>query len=69
MLNTAVQSKDYVATNLQPGTNYSFKIESRNQIGYSLFSNEIRLVTAKRPDAPINLANVPAVTSGSQAGL
>jgi hypothetical protein len=44
-------------------------VTARNTVGSSLYSEEISILAAKVPDAPINLVNVPAVTTAYQVGL
>lgn len=48
---------------------YSLKVTSRNSVGSSLQSEAISIRAAKKPNAPILLANVPSVTTGYQIGL
>ena len=49
---------------------YKFKVESRNTFGYSLtFSNEILVLAANVPDAPVALFNNAAVTAAGVIGL
>lgn len=40
----------YVATGLQYGTTYSFKVESRNSYGYSTYSSVFSILCAIEPD-------------------
>ena len=54
---------------LVAGQTYKFKVSARNSVGTSLDSLELSILAAKRPDAPINLANVPEVTTAYQVGL
>ena len=54
---------------LTPDTIYSFKVSARNSVGLSLQSVPVSIRAAEIPDAPINLANVPEVTSAYQIGL
>lgn len=54
---------------LNPGLTYSFYVRARNSVGVSLNSDPITILVAKAPDAPINLQNVPALTTGYQVGL
>ena len=54
---------------LNPGLTYSFYVRARNSVGVSLESEPIAILVAKAPDAPINLQNVPALTTGYQIGL
>lgn len=52
------------------GSEYTFKVESRNAYGYSTsYSNEITILQVQLPDAPISLANNVAITSSSVVGL
>ena len=64
MLDDAVLDKFYVtAVTLTPGVTYKFKVTARNTVGSSLYSAETLILAAKLPDAPLNLANVPGITS------
>jgi len=54
---------------LTPNTIYSFKVTARNSVGSSALSAAVSIRAAKIPDAPINIANVPAITTGYQIGL
>ena len=65
MLATGVTSKNFVVTNILTGKNYAFKIESRNQIGYSVMSKVALVLSPMRPDAPVSLANVASITNES----
>lgn len=65
MLATGVTSKIFVVTNILTGKNYAFKIESRNQIGYSVMSKVALVLSPMRPDAPVSLANVASITNES----
>jgi hypothetical protein len=38
-------------------------------VGSSLESGEVVILAAKTPDAPLNLLNVPAITTAYQIGL
>jgi len=38
-------------------------VTARNEVGSSVYSEEISILAAKVPDAPINLADVPLVTT------
>ena len=73
MLKSGITAKSYDFTGLTLGNTYQFKIESRNQIGYSSFSNEISVLTTLKenmlvintPDATnitTVVVNTPAVT-------
>lgn len=42
---------------------------SRNTVGDSDLSNVIAILAAKLPDAPLNLVEVPGLTTGYQVGL
>jgi len=49
---------------------YKFKVESRNAFGYSSsFSNEVSIRAAKKPTAPLNLANDATITASGIIGL
>lgn len=54
---------------LEKGVTYAFKIKARNTVGYSLFSEPITILVAKQPDAPLNVANVPGLTTAYQVGV
>ena len=54
---------------LEPGVTYTFKIESRNLVGYSDYSNTVAILAAQIPDPPIYLADVPAATKADRIGL
>lgn len=69
-LATGVTSTSYTTTiTLTPGTTYKFKIEARNTYGYSDLSDEVSILAAQVPDAPVSLANDATVTSSTQVGL
>ena len=49
---------------------YTFKVESRNAIGYSTsFSNEVTILAASVPDAPLSLANNLFITASGIISL
>ena len=48
---------------------YSFKVKARNSVGFSLLSEEISIRAAEVPLGPINLVNVPLITSAYQIGV
>jgi len=52
VLATGLTSAEYLATGLTSGTNYEFKVESRNSYGYSAFSSTTTLLCAYVPEAP-----------------
>jgi len=54
---------------LTPNTIYTFKITARNSVGSSLQSASVSIRAAELPDAPINLVNVPLITTAYQIGL
>jgi hypothetical protein len=55
---------------LTVGKTYAFKIRARNTVGLSLYSEIIDILAAQPPDAPLNVANVPAPTTTAwQIGL
>lgn len=49
---TTVTSESYTATGLTPGNTYKFKVQSRNSVGYSTYSNEVSVLAAQVPDQP-----------------
>ena len=64
LLDGAVTDRFYVTlVTLTPGTTYTFKVTARNTVGTSLDSETVSILAAKEPDAPINLNNVPEVTT------
>jgi len=70
LLNNAVTDLFYLTTvPLTAGTTYKFKVTARNSVGSSLDSAAVSILAAKLPDAPINLANVPANTNAYQIGM
>lgn len=42
----------YLAESLVPGNTYKFKIQSRNSVGYSPFSNEVSILAGEAPSTP-----------------
>jgi hypothetical protein len=44
-------------------------MESRNQVGHSPFSNEISVISAVLPDAPLNVVSNPQITTAGIIGL
>ena len=42
----------YVATGLSTGDLYQFKVEARNEFGYSQFSETVAILAAQVPDKP-----------------
>jgi hypothetical protein len=46
VLETSVTSNPYTAIALTTGTTYKFKVQARNGVGYSAFSNEVTVLTA-----------------------
>jgi hypothetical protein len=64
VLDSAVTTRHYLTTvSLTAGTTYRFKVTARNTVGSSVESAELSVLAAKLPDAPVNLVNVPAVTT------
>lgn len=67
---TGITTTSFTTTLLKQGSEYTFKVESRNAFGYSTtFSNEVTILQAQVPDAPVTLANNAAVTASTQVGL
>lgn len=52
-------------TGLTPGVYYWFRVEARNIVGYSEFSDPIFVLAAQIPDPPTGLVNVPAITNAN----
>jgi hypothetical protein len=70
LLDAAVTTQFYVTlVTLTPGVTYSFKVTARNSVGSGVQSVALAVLAAKLPDAPLSLANVPAVTTGYQVRL
>lgn len=53
----------YTVTGLTAGVVYNFKVQSRNIVNYSDFSDSIAVLAAQVPDAPTSLSDVPSVTN------
>jgi titin len=69
-LETGVPTQHYTTTvPLTPDTIYTFKVRARNSVGYSLESETISIKAAEVPYVPINLVNVPDITTAYQIGL
>lgn len=51
------------------GETYSFKVTARNTVGDSNMSEIITILAAKPPDVPLNLREVPGLTTAYQVGL
>jgi len=47
--------KSFSKTGLTTDVKYKFKVRSMNQAGWSTYSEETVIKTAKAPDAPVNL--------------
>ena len=54
---------------LTPNTIYTFKVTARNSVGSSVLSSAVSIRAAKIPDSPINMADVPTITTAYQIGL
>jgi hypothetical protein len=54
---------------LNPGLVYKFKVTARNSVGSSLYSEEIEILAAKEPNAPLNLLEIPGLTTAYQIGI
>lgn len=52
---SGLTSEDYTATGLTRGLTYKFKVQARNEYGYSDYSTEAVILAAQRPDMPINV--------------
>lgn len=69
MLASNIVAKTYTAVGLTAGQTYKFKVESRNSFGFSVLSEEVAIIAAAIPDAPINLSNDASITSADQIGI
>jgi hypothetical protein len=49
--------------------NYSFKVTARNTVGSGLQSQAVTILAARVADPPVNLANVPSITTAYQIGI
>lgn len=47
-----ITSKSFLATGLTTGLTYSFKVQSRNIVGYSPASSAVAVVAATKPNTP-----------------
>jgi hypothetical protein len=54
---------NYLATSLTSGTTYEFKVEAKNEYGYSTYSDTITLLAAYIPEIP---TSVTTEIDGSQ---
>jgi len=64
VLAEGVTTSYYSTSALSSGSEYKFKIEARNSFGYSqTASNEVTILQAQVPDAPLSLANDAATTA------
>jgi hypothetical protein len=54
---------NYLATSLTSGTTFEFKVEARNEYGYSAYSNTVTLLAAYIPEIP---TSVTTEIDGSQ---
>ena len=71
MLDINIVSTNYTTkATLTPNEYYKFKVESRNSFGYSIaMSNEVTILAARVPDAPINLLNKAEITAAGVIGI
>jgi len=68
-LEDSQSSSPFTTTSITAGLVYNFKVTSRNTVGISLDSETITILAAKPPDVPLNLAEVPGLTTAYQIGL
>jgi len=52
----------FTVTGLTPGVIYSFRVESRNVVNFSVYSIPVSVLAAQIPNQPTDLANVPSIT-------
>lgn len=69
-LETGVLTQQYsTSIALVPDLEYVFKVQARNDVGFSLDSTTITIRAARIPDKPENLANDSAITTAYQIGI
>jgi hypothetical protein len=59
-LDSGINGLSYTASNLQSGVTYKFKIQARNDFGYSVLSAEVIILAAQtplKPDLPTTTFN------------
>lgn len=70
LLETAVPTQYYTTSvTLTPDVIYSFKVAARNSVGLGPQSDSVSIRAAEVPLQPINLVNVPEITTAYQIGL
>jgi hypothetical protein len=70
LLASNVETAHYTTTvTLINDVNYSFKVTARNTVGSGLQSQAVTILAARVADAPVNLANVPSITTAYQIGI
>lgn len=57
---SGVTSTSYTATDLTPGLEYRFKVQSRNAYGFSYDSEEVKILCATVPSKPVPPSSVNA---------
>lgn len=55
ILESAVPTNSYLATGLQFGITYDFRVEARNSYSYSAPSTSLRLLCAFKPEPPLSV--------------
>ena len=55
MLEESISSTIYLVVGLTAGTTYEFKIEARNDFGYSSYSNVLSMLCATIPAVPTSV--------------
>lgn len=56
-LASGVTSTSYTATGLTAGLTYKFKVEARNEFGYSQMSEEVEILCATYPERPTDVTS------------
>lgn len=70
LLASALTSREYTTVvSLVPGLLYDFKVSARNSVGEGLKSEVIQIYAAETPDPPLNVVNIPGITTAYQVGL
>jgi titin len=69
-LDTGIIPQEYTTSvPLTPDAIYTFKVAARNSVGLGAISNFVQIRAAEVPLKPIDLINVPEITTAYQIGL
>lgn len=53
ILQSGITVTSFVATGLTAGRTYTFEVQSRNVYGFSAYSNQVQILAAQKPSAPL----------------